>query len=121
MPSAKTLIGLGEAASLSNALGNTITSKTGVLTVIGTATQITSNFTLLTAAGGQDAFQLPATAVGDGPYIVANISATTAQVFPRSGETIQGGSSSAAFNVAQNKTAMFFKTTATAWVVNLSA
>ncbi len=121
MPSAKTLIGLGTPAAQANSIGFTVTSKTGVLTVIGTATQITSNFTLLTAAGGQDAFQLPPTAVGDGPYIVANISATTAQVFPRSGETIQGGSTSAAFNVAQNKTAMFFKTNGTAWVVNLSA
>lgn len=121
MPSSGELIGLGTPPKVAGLIGNLPSAKTGAGTTLGAATAITTNFTILTAAGGADAFILPASPAGAGPYIVANPSATTAQIFPRTGETIQGGSTSAAFNVAQNKTAMFYKTTATAWVVNLSA
>ena len=121
MSSAKALIGLGTPPAQANSIGFTSTAKTGVLTVLATATPITSNLTVLTAAGGQDAFILPAVEVGAGPYIVANDSATTAHIFPRTGEAIQGGSASAAFNVATNLTAAFYKTTATDWVAILSA
>ena len=121
MPSAKSLIGIGVPAAQSNVIGITVSSKTAAGTTLAAATAITTNFTIVTSAGGADSVRLPATAIGDGPYVVAAISSTTVQVFPQTGETIQGGSTSAAFNVAQNKTAMFFKTTATTWVVNLSA
>lgn len=121
MPSAKTLIGIGAPALWANQVGFTVSSKTAAGTTQAAATLITTNLTLVTTAGGADSVRLPPTAIGDGPYIVAAISSTTAQVFPPTGGTIQGGSTDAAFNVAQNKTAMFFKTTATAWVVNLSA
>ena len=121
MPSAKSLIGVGVPAAQANALGCTVSSKTAAGTTQGAATLLTTSLSIVTSAGGADAVRLPATAIGDGPYIVAAISATTVQVFPPTGGTLQGGSTDAAFNVAQNKTAMFFKTTATAWVVNLSA
>jgi len=121
MPSSGEVIGLGMSPKLAGLVGNLPSAKTGAGTTLGAATAITTNFTVLTTAGGADAFILPASPAGAGPYIVANPSATTAQIFPRTGETIQGGSASAAFNVAQNKTAMFWKTSSTAWVAVLTA
>jgi hypothetical protein len=121
MPSAKSLIGVGVPAAQANTLGFTVSSKTAVGTAQTGAVAITTNFTILTTASGQTAAVLPATEIGGGPYIIANISATTALIFPPSGGAIQGGSTDASFSLAQNKTAMFFKTTATAWVANLSA
>lgn len=121
MSSAKELIGLGVPAAQANTLGFTVSSKTAAGTTQAAATLLTTNLTIVTSAGGADSVRLPANGIGGGPYIVAAISSTTVQVFPPTGGAIQGGSTDAAFNVAQNKTAMFFKTTATAWVVNLSA
>ncbi len=121
MPSAASLIGLGEAPRVAGAIGNTVSSKTGVGTAQVGATPITTNFTILTSTSGQTAAILPATEIGGGPYIVAVIGGTTATIFPPSGNTIAGAAGDAKFDVGNNKTAMFFKTTATAWVVNLSA
>jgi len=121
MPCSAELIGLGMPPKLSGLVGNLPSAKTGVGTIQTGATPITTNFTVLTAAGGADAFVLPSVPAGCGPYIVSNATATTAQIFPPTSGTIQGGSANAAFSVAQNKTAMFFKTSATAWVVNLTA
>lgn len=121
MPSSGELIGLGESPRLAGLIGNLPSAKTGVGTAQATATPITTNFTVLTTSTGQTAFVLPTVAAGSGPYIVSNANSDTALVFPPSGGTIQGGSANASFSVAQNKTAMFFKTSATAWVVNLTA
>jgi hypothetical protein len=121
MSSSGELIGLGMPPKLAGLVGNLPSAKTGVGTAQSGAAPITTNFTVLTTAGGTTAFLLPTVPAGSGPYIVANPSATTALIYPPSGGTIQGGSADAAFSVAQNKTAMFFKTSATAWVVNLTA
>ncbi len=121
MPSAKALIGAGMPALQSNTVGLTVTSKTGVGTAQVGAVPITTNLTILTSTSGQTAAILPATEIGGGPYIIAVIGGTTATIFPPSGGDIQGGGANNAFSVGNNKTAMFFKTTATAWVVNLSA
>lgn len=121
MPSAAELIGLGTPPKLAGLSGNLPSAKTGVGTAQTGATPITTNFTVLTASGGATAFLLPAVPAGSGPYIVSNQSGTTALVFPPSGGSIQGGSTDASFSVATNKSAMFFKTSATAWAVNLSA
>jgi hypothetical protein len=123
MPSAKTLIGVGAPALWANQVGLTVSTKAGVGTAQAGATPITTNLTIATCVSGQTAFLLPVTGIGDGPYTIANASAgaDTALVFPPTSGTIQGGSANASFSVAQNKTAIFFKTTATAWVVNLSA
>jgi len=121
MPSAKDLIGVGVPAAQATVLGLTVTAKTGVGTAQATGTPITSNLSVLTTASGQTAFRLPSNGIGGGPYIVFNTTSDAALVFPPSGGNIQGGSTDASFSVAQNKSAMFFKNTATNWVVNLSA
>lgn len=121
MASAAELIGLGEAPKLAGLIGNVPSAKSGVGTAQSGATPITTNFTVLTTASGQTAFLLPTVPAGSGPYIMSNANSDTALVYPPTGGTIQGGSANAAFSVAQNKTAMFFKTSATAWVVNLTA
>jgi hypothetical protein len=115
------LIGLGFPPKLSGQVGNLPSAKTGVGTAQSGATAITTNFTVLTTSSGQTAFQLPAVKAGSGPYIMSNANSDTALIYGQTGETIQGGSANASFSVAQNKTAMFFKTSATAWVVNLTA
>ena len=115
------LIGLGMPPKLAGQIGNLPSAKTGSGTAQTGATAITTNFTVLTTSGGSTAFVLPTVPAGSGAYIVSNASATTALVYPPSGGTIQGGSQDAAFSVAQNKVAMFFKTSATAWVAVLTA
>ena len=121
MPSAAELIGLGTPPKLAGLSGNLPSAKTGSGTAQTGATAITTNFTVLTTSGGSTAFLLPTVPAGSGPYIVSNPSATTALIYPPSGGSIQGGSADASFSVAQIKPAMFFKTSATAWVVNLTA
>jgi hypothetical protein len=121
MPSAAELIGVGVPAAQAKCLGSTVSTKAGVGLVQATATPITTNLTVLTTAVGQTAFRLPATAVGGGPYIVANTTTTAADIFPPTGNTIQGLGANVTFPVALNKTAAFYKTTATAWVAILSA
>lgn len=121
MAAAQHLMGVGMPAELARRVGNVVSGKTGVGTALATGTPITDNFTVLTTSGGATAFLLPATDIGSGPVVVFNTSATTALVFPQSGETIDNGSSSASVNVAQNKTRMFWKVTATGWASLLTA
>lgn len=121
MPSFQELIGLGEAPRLAAANGNVLSAKTGVGTAQVGATPITTNFTILTTAGGATAFLLPAVPAGAGPFFVSNAGATAALIFPPSGGSIQGGSTDASFSVAQNKPTNFYKTSSTAWVAIISA
>ena len=121
MPTSSELIGLGVPAKQAGTLGNLASAKTGVGTAQAGATPITTNFTVLTAAGGTTAFLLPTVPAGTGPYIMINQSGTTAAIFPPVGGSIQGAATDAKFDVATAKTAMFYKMNGTAWAVNLSA
>lgn len=121
MPCANELIGLGIPAKPAGLIGNSPSAKTGVGTAQTGATPITTNFTVLTAAGGATAFILPAIPVGSGPMIVINQSGTTAAIFPPVGGNIQGGGTDAKFDVATNKSAMFFRFSSTLWAANLTA
>jgi hypothetical protein len=121
MPSSGELIGLGETPRLAGLIGNLPSAKTGVGTAQAGATPITTNFTVLTASGGNTAFILPAVPAGSGPYICINQSGTTALVFGQTGENIQGGGVNASFSVANNKCVMFFKISSTLWAANLTA
>jgi len=127
MPSAKNLIGVGAPAAWANQVGFTVSSKTAVGTAQVGAVPITTNLTILTTAGGATAAVLPSVEAGAGPYIIFNqvSSAVTALIYPPSGQIIQGAgadvAADAAFSITQNKTAMFFKVSATKWVVNFSA
>ena len=121
MPSAKQLIGIGAPALWAGLVGNSPSAKTGVGTAQTGATPITTNFTVLTASGGATAFLLPAVPAAEGPLVVINQSGTTAAIFPPVGGSIQGAATDAKFDVATAKTALFYKMSATAWAVNLSA
>lgn len=121
MAAAQNLIGIGLPPAAAARLGFTASTKTGVGTAQAGAAALTGNLTTLTTSGGATAFVLPAAIAGAGPIIVWNPSATTALIYPPSGGAIQGGSTDAAFSVAQNKTAAFFKVSATAWAALLTA
>lgn len=121
MAFAGNLIGLGMAPELAKRVGNNPSAKTGVGTALATATPLTENFTVLTTSSGQTAFILPASKAGSGPIWVFCNTSDTALIFPQSGETINNGSASASFSVAQNKTAMFWKVSATGWASMLTA
>jgi hypothetical protein len=121
MPSAAELIGLGEAPKLAGLIGNLPSAKTGVGTTQAGATPITTNFTVLTTAGGATGFLLPTVPAGSGPYFLFVSTSTTATIFPPVGGSIQGAATDAKFDLAQNKGALFYKISSTAWAVNLSA
>ena len=121
MPCANELIGLGIPPKAAGLIGNSPSAKTGVGTAQTGAAPITTNFTVLTAAGGMTAFILPTIPIGSGPLIVINQSGTTALVFPPVGGNIQGGGTDTAFSVATNKTVMFFRFSSTLWAANLTA
>jgi hypothetical protein len=121
MASSGELIGLGMAPKLSGLVGNLPSAKTGVGTAQATATPITTNFTVLTTAGGATAFLLPTVPAGAGPYFLFTATSTTAVIFPPVGGSIQGAATDAKFDLAQNKGALFYKISSTAWAVNLSA
>jgi hypothetical protein len=121
MPSAAELIGLGEAPKLAGCIGNVVSTKAGIGTTQAGAAPITTNFTILTPAGGALAYLLPTVPAGSGPYFMSNMTATPASIFPPVGGTIQGAAANIVFSIATLKTAAFYKTTATAWVAILSA
>lgn len=121
MPSSGELIGLGFPPKLSGLVGNLPSAKTGVGTAQSGATPITTNFTVATTAGGATAFLLPAVPAGSGPYVFANPTSTAALVYPQPGGSIGPSATDASFSVAQHKTTLFWKISATAWAVNLSA
>ena len=122
MALAQHLIGLGVAPELARRLGNEPSAKTGVTTALATGTAITNNFTMTTTASSQTAFVLPSVEAGSGPFLITNPSATTALIYPNtSSETINGGSAGASVSLAQNKTALYFKTGALTWVGILTA
>jgi hypothetical protein len=115
MPSAAELIGLGAPPKQAGSIGNSPSAKTGVGVAQVGATPITTNFTVLTASGGNTAFILPAAPAGSGPYVMANQSGTAAVIFPPVGGNINGLGVNASFPMANNVTAMFWKISPTLW------
>lgn len=113
--SAQKLIGLGNPAASSNAIGNTVQSLAGVGTAQVGGKAIRVNNALLTTAGGATAFVLSTDwGIGD-EVTVFNTSATAALVFPPVGGAFDGGSTDASVSLAQNVGRTFIKVTATAW------
>lgn len=103
---------------------NIIGDQSAALTATGT-TQATAlllgavnNYVGTTAAS--TGVQLPSVGLGDS-IVIGNAGASTLSVYGQTGDTIDGGAANAAFSVATNTAAIFYKMTSTAWVVILSA
>ncbi len=115
------LMGLGMPGPLANRLGNTPTTIAGVGTAAATAALIQTGVTNATTAGGATAFIFNSAASLGRPFYFFNSSATTALVYPTTGGNFNGGTTDAAFSVAQNKAAIFFRISSTAWASILTA
>lgn len=116
------LMGLGMSPQLANRLGNQILQNVaGVGTAQVGAAQLFGKVTSATTAGGQTAFILNAGASNGSIWYFWNQSSTAALVYPTVGGAINGGSTNAAFSVAQNKPTIFIRVAPNVWIANLSA
>lgn len=104
------LIGLGMPPGLANLLGLQPSAVTCAGTSASDATTITTALSRLTAASSQTGAIIPASMPLGAIFVVNTESSTSAVVYPPSGATINAASS---LTVAQNKTAIFFRYSAT--------
>lgn len=122
MPLKQNLMGVGMPAAHANLIVGAVDG--GALTATGTnqatALLMSRSFNYFGTVSASTGAQLPACDPGDS-VIVANGGLQTLSVYGQTGDAIDGGSVNAAFSVATNTTAIFYRCTATAWVVNLSA
>lgn len=110
------LMGTGNSAESAKAIAGKAGTVAAAGTTVGAATLLSYETNLVTTAGGADAVVLPTAAQGSQPgdtCYVLNLSATTAQVFCATTETLNGATS--AVNVAQNKMAILKKFSNSAW------
>ena len=82
---------------------------------------ISSQTNITTVASAGDSVVLPAATGGVGPIWIANSTATSANVFPPVGGTINELSVNTAFALAAGKNAAFFNPTVGAWYAVLTA
>ncbi|NBW10902.1 MAG: hypothetical protein EBR82_23020 [Caulobacteraceae bacterium] len=96
----------------------------GALTATGssqaTALLLGSVVNSVTTTAASTGVQLPATSPGDWVY-VHNSGANTLSVYGQTGDAIQSGAANAAFSVAANKGALFFRVSTTLWGAILTA
>lgn len=121
MSTVQDFMGLGMPGALANRIGNTPVTIAGIGTAQTGAAPIQTGLTVATTAGGATAFVFQAAASLGRPFYFFNSSATTALVYPPSGGNFNGGSTDAAFSVAQNKFVTFMRLSSTAWASNLTA
>lgn len=118
MPTPSNFMGVGTPAPLASLLGYEPSAVTCAGTAAGDATPITTKLSQLTAASSQTGAILPSDALNGDIFIVNTVSSTSAVVYPPSGATINAASS---LTVAQNKTALLVKYSATLWFSILTA
>jgi len=113
------LMGLGMAAGLANRIGNNPITVTTAGTSAGAATLMTGSrmFTLSTAGSQTGGILDSGFSIGAIVYVDC-ATATTGIVYPQTGGTINGGSS---LSLAQNKSAILWKFSSTAWKSVLTA
>ncbi len=117
------LMGLGMAPALAALEGLAIPAVVaGTTTAQATAAPLASGtLQQVTTAGGQTAFRLPSDMPLAAPVVFYNSTATAALVFPPTGGNINEAAANASFSVAQSKTTIFWRVSATKWIANLSA
>lgn len=110
------LMGLGLAPGLAQLMGDsyatvtaTGTAQVGGAALVGTVNNVTT-------AGGQTAVVLPSAWPQLSAINVYVNTATTALVYPPSGNTINQGAGDASVNVAQGKMTTFIRISNTAWL-----
>lgn len=94
MATANNMMGVGYSAEQATLLGSgAVAAVTGAGTTAAAATVLkkAQNNVAVTAAGGADSIKLPADADLMVPYIIYNPSGTTANIFPPTSGTINGG------------------------------
>lgn len=121
MAQAKDLMGLGMPDRLAALLGNTPATLTGVGTSQAGATLMSSSMADLITSSGQTAFVFSATTSLTRLFFLCNTTATTALIFPPVGGAINNGSTDASVNLAQNKTALFWRNGTLTWRFLLTA
>jgi hypothetical protein len=116
-------MGLGLAPSIAFAIDDVSwlpSNITATGTSQGTAATLANNQNLinLITAASNTGLILPASpnSFNGDPFIVNVASSTTGIVYPPVGGTINGGSVNAGINVAQNKTALFYRFSALVWL-----
>lgn len=116
------LMGEGLPQQLANRLGwdgtSTPTAVIAAGTAQGTATALTVNYALVTAASSQTGVILPSTAALTQQFIVINSSASTAAmvVYPPTSGTINGGSANAGVTISAGNMALFMRTGTNTWL-----
>lgn len=109
------LTGLGMPPAQATALGWNPVSATGVGTAQGGSSPkaYAQSFVMLTTAGGQTAITLDSAWPVGAWGAVSTITATTGLLFPPSGCKFDNGSDDASTSIAQNKTRLIYRATAT--------
>lgn len=121
MSIAQRLMGSGFSAQQAvNAVGDFAGTITAAGTTATDATKLTAAINSVSTTAASTGVQLPVTSPGDWIY-VHNSGAQTLSVYGQTGDAIQSGSANAAFSVAANKGALFFRVTATLWGAILTA
>ncbi len=117
------LMGLGMPAALAALEGFTIpASVAGATTALATGTPLTGGINQVTTAGGQTAVVLSNNTPVGCCQIVYVSTATAALVFPPTSlQQINEVTAGNSFSVAQAKTTIFWRVSATKWIANLSA
>lgn len=112
------LMGLGMPGPLATREGHNVAAITCAGTSSGTATSISASVAQLTAASSQTGAIFPSGMSLAKPFYINTVSTTSAVLYPPSGATINGASS---LTLAQNKTAMVIRFSATILISVLTA
>jgi len=124
MALATDLMGVGLQQEQAVRLGySDATAVTAAGTTTGTATPLNGSVTnvALTTAASQTGLRLPANAELMSVYIVRNVAATAANIYPHTGGSINASAQDAAVTLAQNLARIFIRVAADRWVSFLSA
>lgn len=114
------LMGLGMPGALATVLGNQPTTIAGIGTTQAGAAALRS-MAALTTAGGATAFVIPAGTSLSRLFFLNNTSSTTALIFPPSGGNFNTGSTDASISLAQNKSMIIWRFSATQFFTLLTA
>lgn len=120
MATSRDMMGVGVSAEQATLCGyGAVAAVSGAGTTAAAATVLkkAQNNVAVTAAGGADSIKLPADADLMRPYIIYNSSGTTANVFPPTSGTINGGTATTgSVALTTLKAIVFFRYSSTGWL-----
>lgn len=118
---ARVLASGNSAQSATNIVGDAELAASATGNAIGDAYQISAIVTNFTTVASSTGAIVPADMTPGDQIYVYNAGAQTLSIYPRSGESINNGSASAAYSLAANKGCCIFKRSATAYGAILTA